>query len=85
MCLPSPDVSCPACLNFPLALQCVVLMDEISTGLDSATAYSVLRTFRDVAHSLDRTMLISLLQVGGPWGGWGLTLVHVRGAICRGL
>ncbi|GAB4819215.1 hypothetical protein N2152v2_006261 [Parachlorella kessleri] len=42
--------------------QSVVLMDEISTGLDSATAYSVLRTFRDVAHSLDRTMLISLLQ-----------------------
>ena len=44
-------------------------MDEISNGLDSATAYSVLRTFRDVAHSLDRTMLISLLQVGGEGPG----------------
>ncbi|KAL4434347.1 hypothetical protein ABPG75_000788 [Micractinium tetrahymenae] len=42
--------------------QPVVFMDEISTGLDSATAYSVIKTFRDVCHSLDRTFLISLLQ-----------------------
>lgn len=42
--------------------QPVVFMDEISTGLDSATTFSVIKTFRDVAHALDRTFLISLLQ-----------------------
>jgi ABC-type multidrug transport system ATPase subunit len=42
--------------------QPVVFMDEISTGLDSATAYSVVRTFRSVVHNLQRTFLISLLQ-----------------------
>lgn len=38
------------------------MMDEISTGLDSATTYSVTQTFLDVAHSLRRTIVISLLQ-----------------------
>lgn len=42
--------------------QTCVLMDEISTGLDSATAYAVVKTFRDVAHGLERTFVISLLQ-----------------------
>ncbi|KAL6777130.1 hypothetical protein ACKKBF_B20305 [Auxenochlorella protothecoides x Auxenochlorella symbiontica] len=37
-------------------------MDEISTGLDSATTYSVIRTFRNACHTLHRTMLVSLLQ-----------------------
>lgn len=38
------------------------MMDEISTGLDSATTYSVTQTFLDVTHSLRRTIVISLLQ-----------------------
>eukprot|EP00887_Chlorella_sp_A99_P001837 scaffold19.g1837.t1 len=42
--------------------QSVMCMDEISTGLDSATAYSVLRSLCDVCHALRRTYLISLLQ-----------------------
>ncbi len=31
--------------------QPVVFMDEISTGLDSATAYSVIKTFRQAANN----------------------------------
>lgn len=69
---PAPCEACSTDDNNPTDLllpsrpcQVCILMDEVSTGLDSATAYSVISSFRDVAHSLRRTMLISLLQVGG--------------------
>ena len=37
-------------------------MDEISTGLDSSTTYSIVKFLRDQTHSLNYTTLISLLQ-----------------------
>ena len=37
-------------------------MDEISTGLDSATTYQIVKCLRQIVHVLDGTMLISLLQ-----------------------
>eukprot|EP00891_Asterochloris_glomerata_P005114 jgi/Astpho2/5114/Aster-06326 len=40
----------------------VLFMDEISTGLDSSTTYSICKWLRDTAHSLHYTMLIALLQ-----------------------
>lgn len=42
--------------------QNVILMDEISTGLDSATTYSVVKSLRSIAHSLRKTLIVSLLQ-----------------------
>ncbi|KAL4527487.1 hypothetical protein Ndes2526B_g08823 [Nannochloris sp. 'desiccata'] len=42
--------------------QWALFMDEISTGLDSATTYSVTRSLRDTCHALNRTIVISLLQ-----------------------
>ena len=42
--------------------QWALFMDEISTGLDSATTYSVVKYLRDACHALDRTIVISLLQ-----------------------
>ncbi|KAK2076776.1 hypothetical protein QBZ16_005002 [Prototheca wickerhamii] len=42
--------------------QNVLFMDEISTGLDSATAYSVIRSLRNACHALKTTYLVSLLQ-----------------------
>ena len=40
----------------------VLLMDEISTGLDSATTYSVVQVLAGMAHALDKTILVSMLQ-----------------------
>lgn len=42
--------------------QWVLLMDEISTGLDSATTFSVVQSMLHVCHALQRTVVISLLQ-----------------------
>lgn len=42
--------------------QNVLFMDEISTGLDSATAYSVIKALRNACHALRTTYMISLLQ-----------------------
>jgi ABC-type multidrug transport system ATPase subunit len=42
--------------------QWALFMDEISTGLDSATTYSVTKSLRDTCHALNRTIIISLLQ-----------------------
>jgi len=39
-----------------------LFMDEISTGLDSATTFQIIKCFRQIIHLLDATMLISLLQ-----------------------
>ncbi len=44
------------------APQRVLLMDEISTGLDSATTYTVTEYLRTTAHYLNLTTLVSLLQ-----------------------
>jgi ABC-type multidrug transport system ATPase subunit/ABC-type multidrug transport system permease subunit len=42
--------------------QSFMLMDEISTGLDSATTYSVMQTFKSIAHYQNKTIAVSLLQ-----------------------
>ena len=53
--------------------QRALFMDEISTGLDSATLYSIICFYKRYVHSMSTTMLISLLQVcgGGEGGGGG--------------
>ncbi|CAI7797838.1 unnamed protein product [Closterium sp. NIES-54] len=40
----------------------VLLLDEISTGLDSATTYQITRCLRNLTHLTNTTTLISLLQ-----------------------
>ncbi|XP_056693218.1 ABC transporter G family member 39-like isoform X1 [Spinacia oleracea] len=40
----------------------VVLMDEISTGLDSATAFQVCKYIKEMTHFMEMTTIISLLQ-----------------------
>ncbi|GMN39375.1 hypothetical protein TIFTF001_008608 [Ficus carica] len=40
----------------------VLLMDEISTGLDSSTTYHICNYMRQMVHILDVTMVVSLLQ-----------------------
>jgi hypothetical protein len=42
----------------------VLLMDEISTGLDSATLYNNIQALAMTTHGLELTTVISLLQVG---------------------
>lgn len=37
-------------------------MDEISTGLDSATTYQIVKCLRNFVHLMDSTLLIALLQ-----------------------
>ncbi|KAH9321631.1 hypothetical protein KI387_016270, partial [Taxus chinensis] len=39
-----------------------LFMDEISTGLDSATTFQIIKCLRQIVRVLDGTMLISLLQ-----------------------
>ncbi|KAL3676898.1 hypothetical protein R1sor_026846 [Riccia sorocarpa] len=39
-----------------------LFMDEISTGLDTSTTFQIVKCLGDVAHILEATMLISLLQ-----------------------
>ncbi|KAJ6331383.1 hypothetical protein OIU76_009872 [Salix suchowensis] len=40
----------------------VLLMDEISTGLDSATTFQICKFMRQMVHTMDVTMIVSLLQ-----------------------
>jgi len=40
----------------------VLLMDEISTGLDSATAFDIVSTQRVIARAMKKTVVMSLLQ-----------------------
>lgn len=40
----------------------VLLMDEISTGLDTATTLQIINSLRQSAHLLNGTVLVSLLQ-----------------------
>ena len=42
--------------------QWAIFMDEISTGLDSATTFSVINSLKDACHVLERTVVVSLLQ-----------------------
>ncbi|KAL3689015.1 hypothetical protein R1sor_015324 [Riccia sorocarpa] len=39
-----------------------LFMDEISTGLDSSTTYQIVKCLGDICHSLDTTVVMSLLQ-----------------------
>ncbi|KAL3690439.1 hypothetical protein R1sor_016748 [Riccia sorocarpa] len=39
-----------------------LFMDEISTGLDSSTTYQIVKCVGDICHSLDTTVVMSLLQ-----------------------
>ena len=39
-----------------------LFMEEISNGLDSSTTYQIVAYLQQLAHSLDATILISLLQ-----------------------
>ncbi|KAG0571017.1 hypothetical protein KC19_6G205500 [Ceratodon purpureus] len=39
-----------------------LFMDDISTGLDSSTTFSIVKTLSQFTHSMDSTVLISLLQ-----------------------
>ncbi|KAG6945138.1 hypothetical protein JG688_00016773 [Phytophthora aleatoria] len=43
-------------------MKSVVLMDEISTGLDSAATFDIINTQRSVARRLHKTVVIALLQ-----------------------
>ncbi|OQR98045.1 ATP-binding Cassette (ABC) Superfamily [Achlya hypogyna] len=43
-------------------MKLVDLMDEISTGLDSAATYDIVKASRTLAHKLSKTVVISLLQ-----------------------
>ena len=47
--------------SFPPLSQ-VLLLDEISTGLDSSTTYQIIKYLRDTTHHLKYTTLIALLQ-----------------------
>ncbi|KAE8700624.1 Pleiotropic drug resistance protein 1 [Hibiscus syriacus] len=40
----------------------LLLMDELSTGLDSSTTYQIVKSLRQYIHILNRTAFISLLQ-----------------------
>ncbi|KAL7184870.1 hypothetical protein ACSBR2_026922 [Camellia fascicularis] len=40
----------------------VFFMDEISTGLDSSTAFQIIKYMRQMVHIMDVTMIVSLLQ-----------------------
>ncbi|KAF3671253.1 Pleiotropic drug resistance protein 6 [Capsicum annuum] len=40
----------------------VLLMDEISTGLDSSTTYQIIKYLKHTTHAFDGTTLVSLLQ-----------------------
>jgi len=40
----------------------VLLMDEISTGLDSTTTFQIVKFLRQMVHVMDGTVVISLLQ-----------------------
>lgn len=45
-----------------VVVQRVMLMDEISTGLDSATTYSVVKFLSQTTHVMGLTTMIGLLQ-----------------------
>ncbi|KAL3687132.1 hypothetical protein R1sor_013441 [Riccia sorocarpa] len=39
-----------------------LLMDEISTGLDTSTTFQIVKCLRDICHNLENTVVMSLLQ-----------------------
>lgn len=42
--------------------QCLFVLDEISTGLDSAVTYQVVEDLAKACHYTSRTIVVSLLQ-----------------------
>ena len=40
----------------------VLFMDQISTGLDSASTLTIVQSLRNVAHATDATIVVALLQ-----------------------
>ncbi|KAL3687135.1 hypothetical protein R1sor_013444 [Riccia sorocarpa] len=40
----------------------MLLMDEISTGLDSSTTFQIVKCLKDICHNLENTVVMSLLQ-----------------------
>jgi len=40
----------------------VLLMDEISTGLDSSTTFQICKFLKQMVHIMDVTMIVALLQ-----------------------
>jgi ABC-type multidrug transport system ATPase subunit len=40
----------------------VLFMDEISTGLDSASTFTIVQSLANLAHATDATIIVSLLQ-----------------------
>jgi ABC-type cobalamin/Fe3+-siderophores transport system ATPase subunit len=40
----------------------VLFMDEISTGLDSASTFTIVQSLANLAHATDSTIVVSLLQ-----------------------
>ena len=40
----------------------VLMMDAISTGLDSSTTFLIVNCLRNFCHSMDATVCVSLLQ-----------------------
>ncbi|EEY63621.1 ATP-binding Cassette (ABC) Superfamily [Phytophthora infestans T30-4] len=50
------------CCVMEFGMKYMTLMDEISTGLDSATTFDIITTQRSIAKTLGKTVVISLLQ-----------------------
>eukprot|EP00668_Euglena_longa_P040941 GGOE01053882.1.p1 GENE.GGOE01053882.1~~GGOE01053882.1.p1 ORF type:complete len:1449 (-),score=551.34 GGOE01053882.1:379-4257(-) len=60
----------------------VLLADEISTGLDSATTFDICTAFQAMAHTLNRTVVVSLLQpTPETFGTFDEVLVMAAGQI----
>ncbi len=38
-------------------------MDSVTNGLDTATAFDIVHTYKEMCHTLGMTFLVSLLQV----------------------
>ncbi|KAI9907974.1 hypothetical protein PsorP6_016652 [Peronosclerospora sorghi] len=45
-------------------MKCATFMDEVSTGLDSATTFDIVRTQRAIAKTMHKTVVMALLQPG---------------------
>uniref|UniRef100_V5NWW4 PDR protein 2 n=1 Tax=Amsonia hubrichtii TaxID=946328 RepID=V5NWW4_9GENT len=48
--------------EFLMGASRVLLMDEISTGLDSSTTHQIIKYLRHVTHAFEGTVIVSLLQ-----------------------
>ncbi len=57
-----------------------ILFDEISTGLDSATTYSVVQSFWHVAHAMRRTFVSWRGRQASGCGAWGFRKLLLGGS-----